>query len=482
MQSTTETISRFFVRMTLDDVPAAIRHEAKRILLDTLGCLVGGRASEIAPISDRLALLLGGSVGADGSTLVGCGPTGILSAVYGNARMANALDFDETFPVGTHFASGAVAAALALGESEKASGEAVLRAVIVGYELGARVADYIGSVVQVDDGKVTGFAQVWGVAAPVVLAAMGAAAAIAGLDAEQFATAIGLAVTNAPLPAGALWSSAVDLPNCKYCDAGWCAVAGVFAVLSVKAGVTCSRTALDGAAGLARMCGVETFDEGSLVRDLGNRWLVADVTYKLWPTCRFTHYALSALQRILTEEQLAPEDIREIIVKTGPLAASARFTKPLPVTFSSRSFSYPHMVAMMVRGIAPGPEWLEPRNVTAPETRAISDLTTVIPHPQGADFASAMNGNQIREMPGGILVRTSKGEFEADSKFAIGDPWSEVSRVGDDDLIEKFRRMCGAGGADLVAMIFAIDSASSVRVLMQSLDAAARGGSARPPS
>ena len=475
MPTTTAAVSRYFSEFQLKDAPSEVRHEAKRILLDTLGCLAGGRSCEIAPTSDKLALLLGQRLASGGSTLIGQGNTTLISAVYGNARIANALDFDETFPVGVHFGVAAVAVALAMAEERGASGADVLRAVIVGYELGARIATYIGPMTEVVDGQVKGFSKVWGVAAPVVLAAMGAAAAIARLDERQFAQAVGLAVSNSPLPAGALWSNAVDLPNCKYCDAGWCAVAGVFAVLSVEAGSTGFTDALDGPYGLARMCGVQTFDERSLTEGLGKTWLIANVTYKPWPTCRFTHYPLTSLDRILRRENIAPGEIEEVVIETGPMAASARFTKPLPRTFASRSFSYPHMAAMLIRGVAPGPKWLDAESVTDPDTLSIAEKVRVVAHERGNDFARTMEANQIRTMPGGVLVRTTRGDFHDEDDFALGDPWSEQSRLSDADLTEKFLGMSGSGAGDLVGRIFSIEREPSVHALMQRLNECLEG-------
>jgi len=465
MPTTTKAVARFFSQLKLADVPGAVSHEAKRILLDTLGCIGGGRDTEIAEISDRLALLLGHRTSV-GCTLIGQGTTSLLPAVYGNARIANALDFDETFPVGVHFGVAAVASALAMAETRGATGADALRAIIVGYELGARVATYIGPMAEVVNGEVKGFSKVWGVAAPVVLAAMGAAAAIAELDEAEFTQAIGFAVSNSPLPAGGLWSKATDLPNSKYCDAGWCAVAGVFAVLSVQAGSTSFDDALDGPYGLARMCGVEDFDETLLTSGLGSEWLLADVTYKLWPTCRFTHHALTSLDRILKQEKIQASEIENIVIKTGPMAASSRFTYPDPRTFASRSFSYPHMVAMLVRGVPPGPEWLTSESVASPKTLGIAAKVKVVSHERGGDFARTMKGNQIRTMPSGVAVRTSRGLFEADDDFALGDPWTEESWVADGDLAEKFIGMCGQGAIDLVGRIFAIEQESSVNSLL----------------
>lgn len=473
---TTEIVARFFAELSPGQVPERVRHEARRIVLDTAGCLIGGRACEVAPVADALARALGGE-GGRGATLLGQGDAPLLAAIYANARLANALDFDETFPVGAHFGVGAVAAAMAMAQDRNVSGADFLNGVICGYELGARVASYIGPMVEVRDGKVAGFAKVWGVAAPVVAAAAGAAAKIAGLDADRFRQALGHALANAPLPAGALWSGAVDLPNSKYCDAGWCAMAGAFGVLAVEAGSTSFDNVLDGPHGLARMCGVESFDEALLTRDLGERWLLEDVTYKLWPTCRFTHHALSSLARILTDEGITADEITQITIETGPLAASPRFTKPRPATFASRCFSYPHMVAALVLGVPPGPAWLTPELARDPRILAIADKVRVVPHARGGDFVHTMENNQIRTMPGGARVKTPRGEFAAENDYALGDPWHAQTRVSDADLAGKFALMSGGSDAVVaraIGKIMSIDEQPSVQDMILSLDHIAR--------
>src|ERR1700688_264224 len=212
MRTATRVLSDYVGGLSLEAVPEHVRHEAKRLVLDTLGCLIAGVGCEIGSIASTMAAWFGGQSRA---TIAGAQARGsVLGAIYANARTANALDFDETFPVGAHFGSAGVVAALALAERLGLSGPEMLLAAIAGYEFARRVASYIGPVVHIEGGRVVGFPDVWGVAAPVVFAAAAATAKARQYEPSLFQQAMGLAGSNAPLPVGAQWSSAVDLPNC----------------------------------------------------------------------------------------------------------------------------------------------------------------------------------------------------------------------------------------------------------------------------
>ena len=432
------SLAVFLSDLQLDDVPPDLQQEGKRLLLDTIGCLVAGAETEIGPLVTGLGRLFGSQPEA---TVVGASERqSLLAAVYANGRIANAMDFDETFPVGVHFGVGAVIAALALGETRRLHGRDVLLATIAGYELGGRVASAIGPMVHIENGAVTGYPAVWGVGAPVVVAAAAASAKSLSLDADLFAQAIGLAVSNAPLPVGAQWSNAVHLPNCKYCDAGWCAVAGVFGALSAQRGSTGFEAVLDGDQGLVRMYGADAEGNGHLAHGLGSHWMLSDITYKPWPSCRFTHYPMTALSRLLSRSPLEPDEIQEIVVETSPLAQSERFTNPSPRTFASRQFSYPHLIAMMIAEVAPGSAWLDEGLAASPEVERIKQKVRIVPHPRGGEFAKDFERNQMRTLPGGVTIVKTNGEtLREDADFALGDPWDDTTRFGDAEVVEKFR-------------------------------------------
>ncbi|HTO60052.1 MAG TPA: MmgE/PrpD family protein [Bradyrhizobium sp.] len=475
MDTATATLAACVSNLSSQAVPGQVRHEAKRLVLDTLGCLIAGLDCEIGSIASAMAPCFGMQPQA---TIAGKPVRGsLLGAIYANARTANALDLDETFPVGAHFGSAAVVVALAVAEELGLTGSEMLLSIIAGYELAGRVASYIGPVVNIDGGEVVGFPDVWGVAVPVVMAAAATTAKAHGYSPALVQQAIGLAGSNAPLPVGGQWSSAVDLPNCKYCDAGWCAVTGTVAALSAQQGSRGFPELLDGERGLARMYGVANADPALLTADLGQRFMLEDITYKPWPSCRFTHYALTALADLLERQTVAVDSIRELVVETGPLAASRRFTNPEPATFASQQFSYPHMIAMMLLRVPPGPAWFDPKHASDPAVQALKAKTRVVQHPRASSFAQAFVHNQIRPMPGAITIVTTDGVHRAESDFARGDPWNSDTRFGDADIHAKFAALVpGEAGCELANAVMNLEYEGSVsRITAALVRASTRG-------
>ena len=121
------TYTRTLAERALGDdpcrAPEAIKHETSRILLDTLGCAVAGRVTPSGRIVVELAKDEHGPLEA---TVIGGGKSSLLPAVYANAMLANALDFDVWGPEG-HMAPAVVGVALGVAEAIGASGAELRR-------------------------------------------------------------------------------------------------------------------------------------------------------------------------------------------------------------------------------------------------------------------------------------------------------------------------------------------------------------------
>lgn len=131
----TEELASFFAELRWDSVPDCVGAEAKRVILDTLGCIVAASASEFGPMVREVASLFGATT-SDRQTMLG--------ASYAYGRFANLMDLDESIALGYHFGPSAVAAALAIGQARQISGKEFVLAVVAGYELGARIAEAMG--------------------------------------------------------------------------------------------------------------------------------------------------------------------------------------------------------------------------------------------------------------------------------------------------------------------------------------------------
>ncbi len=132
-------------------LPAAVSEKAKHHILDTLSAMVSGSRLKAGVLATRFARAQGGTaeaqvIGADFLSTA-------INAAMANGFMAHADETDDSHaPSLTHPGCAIVPAALAMAERENASGEAFLRAVVLGYDVSSR----IGRVMGVGDARVYG--------------------------------------------------------------------------------------------------------------------------------------------------------------------------------------------------------------------------------------------------------------------------------------------------------------------------------------
>lgn len=464
----TGALARFSSTLELDNVPINVKADARRLLLDSIGCMIGATRTRMAPIAYGLAEFLGDG---DLASVVGRKHHASLAgALYANGRLANCMDLDETFPVGHHFGVAAVVAALALAEARKASGSRFLQAVITGYELGGRVASALGLPMLFTEGRLTGFPDLYSCSASVVFAAAGAAIQLESQGETLARHTLGIAGSNTPLPAASMWaSSTLDLPDCKYADAGWAALAGVFAARSAALGATGFSAIFDGDRGLIKMSGTDRFDPDTLVGGLGSRWMLADITYKPWPMCRWAHHPLTALIKAAAKASIDVQQIERVVIGTNVFLCTPRFSNPVPRTFCSRQWSIPHAVAMVLLGVPVGPAWLDPSQDDDQNVRALREKVSIEHWEPANTFASHTVREQWRNMPARAMIAMRDGRLlVAEAEFAPGDPWTTDTAYGDQHVIEKFRAVSGlstASADDVVQAVLNIEAQPDVEAI-----------------
>ncbi|WAH96312.1 MmgE/PrpD family protein [Arthrobacter sp. MMS18-M83] len=438
----TRHMARFVTSTRYADLPAAVVEESRRLLLDTVGCALGAINTQSGQIARQYVEDLGGNPKATG---LGLGAkTSATSAAYLNARLANVLDADDTFPTSAHFGNATVFAALAMAEHFGRSDRDLMTSIAVGFDVGARVGSWMGAPFQVRDGEVVGWNELGGPSSSVVWAAVGAAANIAKLDPMQANHAFGMAAANSPQPTIRKWAEAKIQPMYKYADAGWCADAGVSAALLARLGSTGFLDILDGDNAFWRTYGSPGHDDGVLLAGLGEEWQILNTTYKEWPCCRWIHHPLTAFARLIGEHGLQAEEIERVVVHANPLALTGIFREQQPADPLTAEFSHPHAMAALAHGIPAGPRWYEDEAMTAPHMVDFRGRVRVLPEPSSSNIAEWMGGGQWRGIPGGVEVHARGTVFEATADYALGDPWSEDTRLSNGGLVEKFVRMCRA--------------------------------------
>ena len=131
-------IAEWATTLELDDVPDAVREDAKLHVLDTLGCGLAAHATGVAHEGRSTMSELGGVPQA---TVIGLeARLPAANAAFANAMLCHGLDFDDTHSDSVSHVSTVIApAALAAAEEVGASGRDALAAIVAGNEITCRI-------------------------------------------------------------------------------------------------------------------------------------------------------------------------------------------------------------------------------------------------------------------------------------------------------------------------------------------------------
>jgi 2-methylcitrate dehydratase len=133
-------IAEWTSRLSFKNLPETVVHEVKRRVIDSMACALGAFASEPGRIARETALAVRLESGA---TVIGTRGKSMPDLVtFANDTLVRYLDFNDTYlSKEPAHPSDNIAAALAISEAERRSGEEFITAVIVGYEIQCRLAD-----------------------------------------------------------------------------------------------------------------------------------------------------------------------------------------------------------------------------------------------------------------------------------------------------------------------------------------------------
>ncbi|HEY0874213.1 MAG TPA: MmgE/PrpD family protein [Vicinamibacterales bacterium] len=305
------------------EVPAAARHIARTAWLDTIGVTLAGSVEPPARIVQRVCAGGGGPCRVLGTSLT----TTAEGAALANGTSAHALDYDDMCFVSlAHPSAPLVSAALAAGEVKGASGDDLVDAYVVGFEIECVLGRSVNP---------THYARGWH--ATSTLGTIGSAAAVArllGLDGRRATHAISIAASSA---SGLKENFGTMV---KPLHAGLAARAGVLAGLLAEGGFTASDAAIDGPQGFVAATSDNGSDLASAASGLGSRWEILEtgVTVKLYPSCAATHPPLDAMLALRREHGFEADDIEAIDVWVDSVTPSV-LIYPSPGTGLEAKFS-----------------------------------------------------------------------------------------------------------------------------------------------
>lgn len=303
----TRRIAEFAVGLEFEQLSADAVTAAKRFLLDSVACAFGGYRTEDSQILRELHTELGGA--GESTVLVSGEQTSALAATLLNAHLIRALDYNDIYwKQDPSHPSDIIPAALSLAEREGRSGRDLIVGIVLAYEFEMRLCEAAFPGIREygwHHATLTGFAS------PI------AAGKMLDLNADQMVHAIGISGSRS-CTLGAV--TAGKLTMMKNTVDPLAAQNGVLAALLAERGFTGPEHVIDGKEGLAQVFGHE-WKLNILTDGLGESFRIAQCGMKGFPTEALTHAPLTAVLRIVKTQQVGPDDVESIEVKTIRRAA-----------------------------------------------------------------------------------------------------------------------------------------------------------------
>jgi len=135
-----ERLARYSQQIDYKNFPPEVVHEVKRRLIDTLGCALGGWRSRPSQIGRKMGSRVPFK---NGATLLGTKvKTTADLAAFANGTAMRYLDYNDTYlSKEPAHPSDNISAALAAAEYVGASGQRLIEAIVIGYEIQCRLCD-----------------------------------------------------------------------------------------------------------------------------------------------------------------------------------------------------------------------------------------------------------------------------------------------------------------------------------------------------
>jgi 2-methylcitrate dehydratase PrpD len=296
----TQALAEFCSALTFGELPAEVVAKAKTCILDTLACCLYGSTLDSVR---KLATMVLEESGTGGEAAMFGFPqrTAASHAALVNGTIGHAFQLDEVHTGATlHPGSLAVAATFALADAEHgAGGRHLITAIVAAYEVGIRIG------LAAKGGMFPRGFHNQGTSGVFVAAA--GAARLLGLDANQTRHAFGIAGSQA---AGLM--AVQEGAMTKGFHSGRAAQSGVYAAKLARLGYTGIPDVLEVEYGGFFSSLVDGYAEEELTADLGKRWDILNVGFKLAPASNGSIAAMSALDKIMREHRLSAEDIEHV--------------------------------------------------------------------------------------------------------------------------------------------------------------------------
>lgn len=328
----TRKLSAYIAGALRQKLPAEVTERAKLHLLDTLAAMVSGSRLLPGKRAFQYIKTLGGTKEA---SVIGTRiETTAVNAALANGMFAHADETDDSHQGSiTHPGASVVSAAMAVAQRNHESGLALLRAVVVGYDVGTRLTMSLDlEPFYYERGHhPPSFGGLFGAAA--------AAGALARLDAARVRTMLSYTAQQA---AGL---------SCLFRDPEHVEKAFDMGGMPAHNGVQAALFAAHGFSGVADVFSGDrnfywAFSPGAkprkLAQNLGSRFEILKTSIKKWPVGSPIMAPLDALENLIRDNTFTADDVQKVVVMLAADRARVVDNRAMP------DICLQHMVAVML--------------------------------------------------------------------------------------------------------------------------------------
>jgi len=451
MPTISHTISDFAVNLKYQDLPPEVVFQVKRFLLDSIGCAFGGWDTEDVQIQHKLHQEMGGN--GEATVMVSGAKMPMNHAALLNSLLIRALDYNDIYwEEDPSHPSDIIPAAITPAEALDKTGKDVITAIVLAYEFEQRMCEFSHPGIRE---RKWHHATLTGFVSPIV------AGKILGLTVPQMVNAIGISGSHS-CTLGAV--TAGKLTNMKNSVDPMATQAGVIASQLAQRGYSGPEHVIDGKEGLVDTFGPE-FELTLLTDKLGKDWRILRCSMKAFAAEALTHSPITAVLKIVKENNLKPGEIAEIKVKTVARAADILSdpSKYKPTSKETADHSLPYCLAAAVVDGMVTPSQFKDEKLKDPQIWELLPKIKVVAEPEFEKLFPQLKATEV-------AIATTEGkkhQLRVDyPKGDYRDPMSE------NELIDKFDSMVldkvGSAQRDrIVENIMDLEKVKSMKEFMQ---------------
>jgi 2-methylcitrate dehydratase len=416
-ETLTAKVSRWAAGVEYKHLSKEAVYQAKRFLLDSVGCALGGYQQHDVKIALEV---LDEVAGRGPATVIGTGnKIDVVSASLANALMIRCMDYNDIYwKQDPSHPSDIFPAALACCERAKSDGKELIVGLVLGHEFEMRFCEAAFPGIRErgwHHATLTAFVS------PIV------AGRALHLDWEQIQHAIGISASrHATL--GAV--TAGKLTMMKNTVDPMATQSGVLAALMAEKGYTGPEHVVDGKEGLTHCFGPD-WKLDLLTDGLGESWRITQCGMKAFPTEALTHTPISATLDLVKQNDLKPDQVQQVQIRSLARAADILSdpSKYDPRSKETADHSLPYVIAaaLVDRQVTPAQFTME--KIMDPAIRAQLKKIEVVADPEIEKVFPALQRVIVN-------ITTKDGRtFTQQLDYPKGDPRNPLA---DAEIEEKF--------------------------------------------